>query len=87
MQNSARVLAVLIAVLMSSCVLEESVYDPRPQPIGHGFKIPPADMPPQGQCRIWFPDLPPGEQSPPGDCHELQQHIPPGAVLVRARDR
>jgi hypothetical protein len=76
-------LAITVALIVGGCAFEESVYDPRPQPVGHGFSIPPGHMPPPGKCRIWFPDLPPGRQSPPGDCYELQQRLPPGAVLVR----
>ena len=76
-------LAVALAVFLSSCAIEESVYDPRPQPLGHGFSIPPGQMPPPGECRIWFPDLPSGKQPPPGDCEELRRRIPTGAVLVR----
>ena len=83
MPHLRTVLALGVAVLLSSCAVEDSVYDPRPQPVGHGFIIPPGHMPPPGECRIWFPDLPPGQQPPPRDCSELQRPIPRGAVLVR----
>ena len=47
------------------------------------YEIPPGQMPPPGECRVWFPERPPGQQPPPGDCSELQRRVPPGAVLVR----
>jgi hypothetical protein len=47
------------------------------------YEIPPGQMPPPGECRVWFPGRPPGQQPPPGNCSDLQRQVPPGAVLVR----
>ncbi len=44
--------------------------------------VPPAYMPPPGQCRIWYPNQSASRQPPPGDCAELRQRTPPGATLV-----
>lgn len=45
--------------------------------------IPKGHRPPQGLCRIWFPDRPPGHQPPPDDCYRLRQILPQGAWLIR----
>jgi len=45
--------------------------------------LPASQLPPPGQCRIWYPDRDPEDQPEPGDCEELQHRVPSGAVLVR----
>jgi hypothetical protein len=40
-------------------------------------------MPPQGQCRVWYPGRPPGHQPPPGNCRALRHRMPSGTWLVR----
>ena len=49
--------------------------------------IPDAELPPDGQCRLWFPALPASEQPASGDCDELEVDIPPAAVLVNESGR
>lgn len=45
--------------------------------------VPASELPPAGECRIWYPDRAPEDQPEPGDCEELRQQLPAGAVLVR----
>lgn len=45
--------------------------------------LPASQLPPAGQCRIWYPDRDPEDQPDPGDCDDLQHRVPSGAVLVR----
>ncbi|MFI9654366.1 hypothetical protein ABGV17_06505 [Guyparkeria sp. GHLCS8-2] len=45
--------------------------------------LPASELPPAGECRIWYPGRAPEDQPEPGDCDELRQQLPPGTVLVR----
>lgn len=51
----------------------------RPRVATSGLDIPPGHLPPQGLCRVWYPDLPPGHQPAPGSCNV---RVPRGAVLI-----
>jgi hypothetical protein len=43
--------------------------------------VPPGQMPPEGQCRVWIPDRPPGQQANATQCASLG-NIPPGAFIL-----
>lgn len=45
-------------------------------------KIPPGQLPPPGECRIWYPGKPPGQQPRPRPCSELKARVPVGAWLL-----
>jgi len=50
---------------------------------GHHDEVPPGQLPPAGQCRIWFDSRPPGHQPLPMDCQTAFRDAPPDArVLV-----
>ncbi|MFN3415560.1 MAG: hypothetical protein ACK4ZD_04515 [Caldimonas sp.] len=34
------------------------------------FRVPPGNVPPVGQCAIWYPGLPPAHQPPPMSCNK-----------------
>jgi hypothetical protein len=49
--------------------------------------IPPGHLPPNGQCRLWYPDRPPGLQPPPAPCPFLISTAPVDTVVIDHRGR
>lgn len=48
----------------------------------HGdTRIPNGQLPPPGECRIWYPDRPAGQQPPPFKCDQRNQ-VQPGGWLI-----
>jgi hypothetical protein len=43
--------------------------------------VPPGQMPPEGQCRLWIPNRPPGQQANAAPCASLG-NIPTGAFIL-----
>lgn len=49
----------------------------------HGYtRIPNGQLPPPGECRIWYPDRPAGHQPPPFKCGESHGRVEPGGWLI-----
>jgi len=49
--------------------------------------IPEGQLPPPGECRVWFPRRPAGQQPPPQHCGEAEASAPAGTwVLYRPKD-
>lgn len=48
------------------------------------LRIPPAQLPKAGECRLWKPGRPVKEQAPPGACGQVESAAPPESwVLYR----
>jgi hypothetical protein len=43
-------------------------------------RIPPAQMPPAGSCRVWYDGTPPGQQPPPMSCRDAER------IALRSRE-
>jgi hypothetical protein len=46
------------------------------------LKIPPGQLPPPGQCRVWVEGLPPGKQPKARSCTGIEDSAPPSSVVV-----
>ena len=46
------------------------------------LNIPFGQLPPPGECKIWYPELPAGHQPPPQDCQSAIMNRPRGALIV-----
>lgn len=85
-RNSAVALAVLTATACSS-----TTYHRQEQPapaVRRGpstastLGIPPGQLPPPGQCRVWYPGEPPGHQPRPRSCARIERTAPAGSWIV-----
>jgi hypothetical protein len=46
------------------------------------LKIPPGQLPPPGQCRVWVDGLPPGKQPKARNCSGIEDSAPPSSFVV-----
>jgi hypothetical protein len=46
------------------------------------LRIPPAQLPPPGECRLWNPARPAREQPRPGPCAQIEPSAPPESWIL-----
>ena len=46
------------------------------------LSIPPGQMPPAGQCRVWIEGVPPGRQPAPTDCATARANAPANSRVI-----
>ncbi len=46
------------------------------------LRIPPGQLPPLGQCRVWIESRPPGRQARPRSCLDIEKSAPAGALIL-----
>ncbi len=66
------------------------VTDRRPGPsTAVTLGVPPGQLPPPGQCRVWIRGRPPGRQARPQSCDGIVATAPAGAMILYrpGRDR
>lgn len=85
-RNSAVALAVLTA---TACTSISSSRSEQPAPaVRRGpstaatLGIPPGQLPPPGQCRVWYPGEPPGHQPRARSCARIEREAPAGSWIV-----
>lgn len=52
---------------------------------GHGvleLDIPAGQLPPPGECKLWYPERPDGQQPPPEPCSDLVASAPTDTVVI-----
>lgn len=90
--RSLAAIAALTAV--AGCSGRNMYSQPEPRltkapPAAETLAVPPGQLPPPGQCRLWFPGRAPGRQPKAHPCSEVEAGAPAGAwVLYRpSQDR
>ena len=88
------IVSLAAAAALSACSGPNRYSQPEPRltkaPVGaETLAIPPGQLPPPGECRLWFPGRPPGRQPKARACSEVESAAPAGAwVLYRpSQDR
>lgn len=79
----------LLAATACSPVTSPSTNAPAPAPTAFRvrstaatLKVPPGQLPPPGQCRVWVEGLPPGKQPKARTCTGIEDSAPPSSWVV-----
>lgn len=72
---------------LASCSGKNMYSQPEPRfakapPGAETLAVPPGQLPPPGECRLWFPGRPPGRQPRPRPCPDLEASAPAGAWIL-----
>jgi len=77
----ATALVPCLTVLALGACTSNSQPPSQPQPAA-ALGIPPGQLPPVGQCRIWIPGKAPGHQAKARSCDGIEQLAPAGSWIV-----
>lgn len=79
----------LLAAAACSSTITTGTSAPQPAPAqsrgpstAATLKIPPGQLPPPGQCRVWVQGLPPGKQPRARTCTGIEDSAPPSSWVV-----
>jgi hypothetical protein len=87
--RSASIPLLALAVLTATACTSISTSRPEPAPAvrrgpstAASLGIPPGQLPPPGQCRVWLPGEPPGHQPRARSCDRIERTAPAGSWIV-----
>ncbi len=72
----------LTAIALGACTSSSEPPATQPKPTAAALGIPPGQLPPVGQCRVWIPGKPPGHQAKARSCDGIEQVAPAGSWIV-----
>jgi len=75
-------LSFLILFFVPGCASLPPEEEPAPSVTVANLEVPPEELPPPGECRIWVPGQPAAAQAPSGSCLTLAAGMPKGAWLL-----
>jgi hypothetical protein len=72
----------LIISALGACTSTSKPPANQPEPTAASMGIPPGQLPPVGQCRVWIPGKPPGHQAKARSCDGIERVAPAGSWIV-----
>ena len=83
MMHFLRFLLALAAVGLAGCTITQAPSTPQPKrSTAATLGVPPGQLPPIGQCRIWIPGRPAGRQARARGCDGIVAAAPAGAWIL-----
>jgi|GEM_PF-668284 len=83
MRHFLRFMLVLAAAGLAGCTITQAPSTPQPKrSTAATLGVPPGQLPPIGQCRIWIPGRPAGRQARARSCDGIVAAAPAGAWIL-----